>query len=209
MKKTFKTSFNEYWLFESPMASGHSAHNPYEDLVYAIKENIKNGQQIINVSAVLKKLVVNSSVIYWIEHNNIIDIVTEFKKVPDGLYVEISGKRQGSPIYASDFYKMVLQDSSRLIFSGDVISDQGFGIWKQLINSGSKLFVYNTDNALDRTTVDSEEDLLKYFQGSVDYKKYRFVVSESLKEHTVVKTSFDLLRTYILTHGVDLFGNKI
>lgn len=209
MKKTFKTSFNEYWLFESPMASGHSAHNPYEDLVYAIKENIKNGQQIINVSAVLKKLVVNSSVIYWIEHNNIIDIVTEFKKVPDGLYVEISGKRQGSPIYASDFYKMVLQDSSRLIFSGDVMSDQGFGIWKQLINSGSKLFVYNTDNALDRTTVDSEEDLLKYFQGSVDYKKYRFVLSESLKEHTVVKTSFDLLRTYILTHGVDLFGNKI
>ena len=209
MKITFKTSFNEYWLFESPMATGHSVHNPYDDLVYAIKENVQNGQQIINVSPLLKKLVLNNLVIYWIENNNIIDIVAEFKKVPNGLYVEVIGKRQGSSTYACDFYKMVLQDSGKLIFSGDVLSDQGFGIWKQLINSGSKLFVYNTDNALDRATVESEEELLKYFQGSVDYKKYRFVLSDSLKEHTAVKTSFELLRTYILTHGVDLFGNKL
>ena len=96
--------------------------------------------------------------------------------MPSGLYVEITVKRPGSASFASDFYKMVLQDSNKLIFSGDVVSDQGFKIWKQLINSGSKLFVYNTDNALDRSTIDSEEDLLKYFQGSIDFKKYRFVL---------------------------------
>ena len=66
MKHTFKTSFNEYWLFESPVSTGYSAHNPYQDLVYIIKENIKNGQQIINVSNSLKKIIINDSVIYWI-----------------------------------------------------------------------------------------------------------------------------------------------
>ena len=209
MKHTFKTSFNEYWLFESPMSTGHSAHNPYEDLIYIIEENVKNGQQIIDISSSLKKIIINDSVIYWIENNNVTDIVTEFRKVPSGLYVEVTGKRPGSTTFASDFYKMVLQDSGKLIFSGDVLSDQGVGIWKQLLKHGNKIFVYNTDNALDRQTINSEEDLLRYFRGSVDYKKYRFVLSSTLKEHTSVTTSFDLLRTYILTHGVDLYGTKL
>lgn len=208
MKHTFNTMFNEGWLYEAPMNTGYSAHNPYEDLCNSIKANIDLGYQPITVSGNLKSLTTDDAIIYWVESNNAVDIACQFLIKPNGLFVQVTGKRQGSNIYASDFYKMILKDAGKLIFSGDMISSQGFGIWKRLLDSGNKLFIFNTDNALDRATIETEEDLLRYFQGSTDYKKYRFVLSESAKEHFSVTSRFDLLRTYFLTHGIDLFGNK-
>ena len=101
MNKTFKSSFNEEWLFETPMDTGYSAHNPFDDLVLVIQTN-KDSHEIIDVSTNLKKMIIDTTVIYWYETNGNIDIITEFKKVPSGLYVELTGKNNSSNIHASE-----------------------------------------------------------------------------------------------------------
>ena len=145
------------------------------------------------------KLEFGNQITYWVEKNDTIDIITQFEKTPNGLFVELTGKRPGADIYASNFYEMVLADSNRLIFSGDILSDQGFGIWNRLFADGRKLFVYDSTNISIFQTLDSEEELKKYIGNIPDYKRYRFVLSESTKHHSYVKTSFDLMRTYNLT----------
>lgn len=197
-KKTFKESFNKTWLFETPMSTGVSGTNPYNDLMATIKSNIEAGHAPVELANGLKKLDTGVDIFYWIDD----EIVSEFKQMPAGLFIELTGKRPGSAVYASKFYEMILSDAKRIIFSGDILSDEGFGIWKQLFNKGKKLFVYNTDNAFDRATIDSEEDLKKYFGNTPEFRKYRYVLSENIKQHSPVSTSFDLLRTYYLTFNL-------
>ena len=108
--------------------------------------------------------------------------------------------------YASDFYEMILVDAKQLIFSGDKISDKGSTIWQHLLSNGHELFVYNTEDAFDKISVGSIEDLKKYLGPSTDFQKYRYVLSESVKEHSTVTTSFDLLETYLKQSVTVKFG---
>lgn len=202
MNKTFSDSFNAKWLFDSPMLTGPSVHNPYDDLVYAVKTNIESGHAVVNLNHSLKKLTTNDDIFYWIEINDKIDIISQLQSTPSGLFIELTGKNNSGTVYASEFYELILTDAKRLIFSGNVLSTEGFGIWKQLLAHGKKLFVYDTNNPLNRETINSEQELKKFIGGTTDYKQYRYVLSESIKEHSSTVTSFDLLRTYNLTFGV-------
>jgi hypothetical protein len=202
MEKTFSDSFNARWLFETPMITGPSSHNPYEDLVYAVNANIESGYVVVTLSHALKKLITDDDIFYWVETDNKIDIISQLQPTPGGLFIELTGKNNNSTTYASDFYGLILNDANRLIFSGNVLSNEGFGIWKNLLSHGKKLFVYDTDNPLNRNTINSEEELNRFLGDTTDYKRYRYVLSESIKEHTSTVTSFDLLRTYNLTFGI-------
>lgn len=195
---SYHNRFKREWLFESPINTGPSGHDPYPDLVNSIRANINSGNIPIESNNGLKKLEIGNQITYWIEKDNIIEIIAQFEKTTQGLFVELTGKRKGSTIYASKFYEMVLADAGRLIFSGDIISDEGAGIWHRLFQDGKKLFVYDMSNINYHQTIDREEDLQKYMND----KKYRFVLSESLKQHTLVITAFDLLRTYNLTFNL-------
>jgi hypothetical protein len=190
--------FEREWLFETPLSTGPSGHDPYTDLVTAIKTNIQSGNIPDDVGDGLKKLEMGSQVTYWLDSNNTVEVIAQFEKKATGLYVELIGKRAGSTMYASKFYEMVLLDADRLIFSGDMLSNQGLGIWKQLFRDGKKLFVYDMSNSSNNKTIDSEQELQSYMND----KKYRFVLSESVKQHSLVTTSFDLLRTYNLTFNL-------
>jgi hypothetical protein len=202
INKTFSDNFNDKWLFESPMATGPASHNPYDDLAYAVKINIENGNTPVNLNNSLKKLNTNDDVFYWVETKGKIDIISQMQEKQAWLFVELTGKSKDSMIYASDFYEMILKDAKRLIFSGNMLSDEGLGIWKQLLKHGKNIFLYDTSNPLNRESIDTEEDLIKFMGSSIDYKKYRYVLSESIKEHTSTITSFNLLRTYNLTFGI-------
>lgn len=195
---SYHDRFKREWLFESPIITGPSSHDPYPDLVNAIKTNIDAGNIPDESANGLKKLELGNQITYWIEQHGVVEIITQFEKTAHGLFVEITGKRKGSTIYASKFYEMILADAGRLIFSGDLISDEGFGIWRRLFKDGKKLFVYNMSNIDQHQTIDNEDDLQKYLNN----KNYRFVLSESVKQHSTVTTSFNLLRTYNLTFNL-------
>jgi len=195
---SYHDRFEREWLFETPLLTGPSGHDPYNDLVTAIRINIQSGNTPDDVGNGLKKLEMGSQATYWLEHNSTVEIIAQFEKKANGLYVELIGSREGSAGYASEFYEMILLDVGRLIFSGDMLSNQGFGIWKQLFKDGKKLFVYDMSNSRNNKTIDSEQELQSYMND----KKYRFVLSESAKQHSLVTTSFDLLRTYNLTFNL-------
>ena len=195
---SYHDRFRREWLFETPLSTGASGHNPYNDLVTAIRTNIQSGNNPDDVGNGLKKLEMGSQATYWLENDNAVEIIAQFEKKANGLYVELIGKRAESAEYASKFYEMVLSDAGRLIFSGDVLSDPGLGIWKQLFRDGKKLFVYDMSNSRNNKTIDSEQELQLYMND----KKYRFVLSESAKQHSLVTTSFNLLRTYNLTFNL-------
>lgn len=195
---SFHDRFTREWLFESPLSTGHSAYNPYPDLLAAIQTNVRSGNTPRDIGNGLRKLEANNQATYWLDNGESVEIIAQFEKAENGLYVELVGKRPGSSVYASDFYEMVLLDSGRLIFSGDLISDQGLGIWKQLLKNGRKLFVYDTSDPSNNKTLDDEEELESY----TNDRRYRFVLSESVKQHSIVTTSFDLLRTYNLTFNL-------
>jgi hypothetical protein len=163
--------------------------------------NIENGYDKEEMGNGLNKLKTDDDIFYWIEKNGTIEIVTQMHETRSGLYIELTGKLKSSSAHASDFYQMILQSAKRLIFSGDTLSNEGFGIWKRLIDDGKKLFVYDTNNPENRSTISSEEDLNKFLGNTQNYKKYRYVLSESKKEHSSTLSSFDLLIAYNLTFG--------
>lgn len=202
MTNNFSDCFYKKWLFETPMLTGPSSHNPYDDLIYAAKSNIESGFDVVKPSNRLNKLITTDDIFYWVETDNQIDIISQLQSTQSGLFIELTGKRPGATIYASKFYELILNDAKRLIFSGNILSTEGFGIWKHMLAHGKKLFVYDTKNPLNRDTIHSEEELKKFVGNTDNYKQYRYVLSESIKEHTSTVISFDLLRTYTLTFGI-------
>jgi hypothetical protein len=199
---SFPDRFRREWLFEAPVYTGPSTHDTFPDMLLALRTNLAAGNKSVDLGNGLKKLDLGNQVTYWLEKNQKINIITQFEKTPNGLYVELTGKRHGADIYASDFYVMISQLTRRLIFSGELLSSEGHGIWKHLLDSGKGLFVYNIQNPAEYQTIDSEQDLLNYLGTAEEMKKYRFVLSESQQHHSYVVTSFDLLKTHNLTFGV-------
>jgi hypothetical protein len=203
ISKTHKESFNKNWLFEAPLYIRRGKNNSYNELMSSITRNFNNGHKVVYVSQELNKLETPASIFYWIDN----EIAAELEQKPTGLYIDLVAKRPGSVVNPSDFYKMILADAKQLIFNSDKLSDEdATSIWQRLLNDGHKLFVYNTEDVFDKINVDSKEDLEKYLGVGVEFQKYRYVLSESVKEHSTVTTSFDLLETYY--HTFNLKGFK-
>jgi hypothetical protein len=198
----YTETFKNKWLFESTMLTGPSAHNPYDDLVSAITSNVNSGHEPVTLQNGLKKLDTGTDIFYWVEKNNTTEIATQVEKVSTGLYIELTGKKPGGIIFASELYNMILNDAGRLLFSGNILSDEGINIWKRLFNNGRKIYVYDTKNYNDKFDINSEADFKKFIGDTPDYQKYRYALSENIKNHTAVVTSFDLMRTYNLTFNL-------
>jgi hypothetical protein len=198
----YTETFKNKWLFESPMSTGPSAHNPYGDLVSAITSNINSGHNPVVLQNGLKKLDTGTDIFYWVEKNDTIEIATQVEKIPTGLYIELTGKKPSGTVFASDLYDMILNDAGRLLFSGNILSDEGINVWKRLFDNGRKIYAYDTKNHNNKFDINSKDDFKKFIGDTPDYKKYRYALSENTKNHIAVVTSFDLMRTYNLTFNL-------
>jgi len=176
----------ETFLFESPR---HVSSNPqnYEILSRYIKE-IPN-DQIQNVGQGYKKFDDNTNVFYWYENAGEILLAVQFSKKPKALVVNTVAKHPGATLkspFASDLYAHVLKDYGTFVIQSDeMLSDQGFGIWKNLLAKGHKISVIDYTDDLPPVSVTSIEELEKYFGNDPTLSKYRYIVSENaLKENT-------------------------
>ena len=171
---------------------------------YTIQDLRKHGQDPIQVGNNLKKIELSSVVYYWQEDaNGNILIAGEFGKTPHALVVHAVGKRgsRGSSPWASDLYLAVLSDQSKTqqsirLSSDSTMTDEGVNIWKRLLAAGHPISVYDkTAPGQTHTRLTSPEEVDQFIQADTDFRKYRFVVSESNSAALDVRSYFLTRRT--------------
>ena len=198
--KTYREIFNESWLFELPRDTGFSSNNPYDELLLVINSNIKNGFNVSQNGDIYFLNVDAHDIYCWIGDFEIITSLSKFKK---GLAMNLVSKKPGSSIHASDFYQKILDASnSDLLFSGDLLSSQGLGIWKNLLAAGRTLMVYDPTNANTYQKLNTVDDLRNFYGSTNDYEKYRYVLSENNKKQALIYSNFELMRAYKLTFNI-------
>lgn len=197
MNKTFRDIFNEAWLFEMPRNTGIAGHSPYDDLLSAVTANLEDGIKPSTANDLTFLYIDDQDIYCWFGDFEIIANLTKFKK---GLAINVVGKKPNATSYASDFYQQILQSTGSLLFSGDILSSQGFGIWANLLASGKSLMVYDPLNTNMYKKLNSIEELNQFYGSTVDYEKYRYVLSENVN---VLLANFDLMRTYKLTFNLE------
>jgi hypothetical protein len=187
----------ENWLFEMPERTGKGVDN-FPILLTALKENIEAGFEITKLTVNINQLIANDIIFVWEEINNNPEIIIELNKFQSGYAVLDVGKLQGSPIRAESFYSDLLKIYKVLIFSGELLSDQGAGIWKKLIDNGHTVQAYDTTTANHfRITNSDELDDEKFNNRDV-----RFVLSENKKESMKLWNHFEILKIQSLTHNM-------
>jgi len=198
--KSFSQGFVENWLFEMPVRTGKSP-DVYSNLLMVLQLNQKAGHKITQLGNDTNKFIMpisDGQVIVGQEINGDPEFIIELKKYNKGYSVELVGKKQGVNINAVDFYSDLLKIFKTLIFSGDIISDQGAGIWKKLIANNYQIQAYDAHTSMSHRLTDPNE---------IDDKKYnnkntRFVLSETLKESMGLWNDFELLRIKSLCHNM-------
>lgn len=198
--------FKDCWLFEMPRRTGPSGSESYSGLVIGLEANRDIGHDVESLSDGLFRMKVASDyTYYWIERNDEIEIVAGLSPFEKGMMVKHVGKRPGAAIYASKFYEMIVDSmGGSLLFSGDQISDEGFGIWVNLITKGShKLFGYDPSDPKRFTDINSVQDLDKFSGPEDRYEDLRFVLSENAKIRCgEIWNHFHSFRIHNLVHGV-------
>jgi len=201
---TNRTDFVDTWLSEAP--EGLGSFPTFDQLDYTIKDRIKHGSQVINVTETIKKIVGSQVIFYWVEIKGEIVLATELQVRPQGLIVSVTGKNpkyQRQPPYASDLYNFILKDSGKSIrlISDTTLSDEGYSIWKRLFLHGNKVSVYDkTEPGRTFTTLDSIEDMDKYFANDdTDFRRYQYVLSEIGEVLAETRSYFNTRRMRELT----------
>jgi hypothetical protein len=193
----FRHTIMECWLFEMPLRTGRGNNN-FNDLLNALQYNIDAGYEVQTLSNDIKQLIADDIIFVWSENNGNPEIIVELIKYQKGYAVVEVGKLQGSLISADTFYANLLKSYKTLIFSGDIISDQGAGIWKKLIANGYAIQAYDTETAKNkRLSVPSDIDIQLY-----NNTHTRFVLSENVKESMPLWNDFELLRIKASTHNM-------
>ena len=90
---------------------------------------------------------------YWIEDNSNIILAVELQIKPQALIVSLTGKHPnytGKPPYASDLYNLILKDNNKSmrLYSDESLSDEGYAIWKRLLDQGHKISVYDKNKPI-------------------------------------------------------------
>ena len=194
MTNSFDTrmDFESTWLFESPEGTSP------KDYSGAVDQNIRDviqflrsiGKDAIALGNNLFKIELNQVVYYWYEVNNQMQIGVEFTKKPQGLIVNMIGKyNRGQPPWASDLYSAVLADRHNQNFSIDCIrimsdsqlSEEGLGIWENLLNHGHKIMVYDSERPGEsQVRITTIGELHSFFRmKDPSYRRYQYVLSES------------------------------
>lgn len=202
--KSYLQRFDESWIFEMPQGTGKSGHNPYPELLLVVKSNIDNGATPENLGNGLFRLIIDHDDVYfWIENSGQIEIIARLSQFTKGLAIELIGKKPGANAYASDFYKSILKSiPGSLLFSGNLLSDEGLFVWSRLLNSGVTIMVYDPANTQSFQNIADSDELKKFIGSTENYQQYRFVLSANKQIHETVKSEFELLRAYKLTFNI-------
>jgi hypothetical protein len=184
-------------LFEMPKRTGRS-DDVYPDLLMALSANRGAGFNSSTFGTHDDEFIMkidDNQIYVWREVNGSPQIIVQLKKYKTGYAVDYVGKLSGSTVDASEFYSDLLKTFKTLIFSGDIISDQGAGIWKKLM-ANHFVSVYDTNTATSvKLTDPSDIDNPAY-----DNEHTRFVISESIKNRQVILNYFEMLRIMSLSH---------
>jgi hypothetical protein len=204
---TSRTDFNETWLTETPEGLGD--FDLFDMIEHNIKDRIKYGSNVIELANGLKKIDGTQVKYYWYEKNGDIILGAELSVKPQALVVNALAKNKkykGTP-YATDLYDAILKDSGRSIrlVSDNEMSNKGLNVWIRLLNMGHNISLYDRDNPGQTfKTIETEEELRSYFKdGDRDYKRYQYILSESL-ELVEVRSFFNLRRYRELVPGMSL-----
>lgn len=205
---TGRTDFVDTWLTEMPQGLG--SFPTFDQLEYTIKDRIKSGSPVIDVTHDTKKIVGKQVLFYWLESSNgEIILGSELQIKPQGLVVSVTGKNpkyQGKSPYASDLYNLILKDSGKSIrlISDVSLSDEGYGIWKRLFQQGHKISVYDSTNpGKSFTTLDSIQDMDQYFaKDDTDFRRYQYVLSEAGEVLAETRSYFNTRRMRELIPGL-------
>lgn len=180
---TSRTDFNTSWLTEMP--SGLGVFETYDALEYHIRDLLKHGAKPEKVGDKLKKIDLSTSVYYWYDADDDIILGAGLDKKPQALVVNILGKNpkyRNKPPYASDLYDAILKDigGSIRIHSDTQLSDQGYAVWKKLLNLGHTVSVYDHENPGKTFASFTDVNQMDQFfrNDDTDYERYQFVLSE-------------------------------
>ena len=192
-----RESFILTWLCEMPCGTG--TFETFGVIEQSIKEFLKYGIVPKEVSDGVYKLISNDVVFYWCGTNSRIDLGIELHKKPEGLVVSLTGKNpklKGKHPFASNLYSTILTDTDRSIriLSDSQLSDEGYAIWKTLLQKGHKITIYDSKKpGHTMMTFYSIEEMDKFFKHNDDnFTRYQYVLSESLTDLAYVRTRFNL-----------------
>ena len=192
--RTDRTLFNETWLFEMPFGTGSFQEFNWPNFKYQLMDVINNpNAQIEIISPGFKKIQFKETAYFWIENEAGEILIGVFlSKNPYGWAVSMSGKNPAyikQPPFASDLHDKVLHNiqGSICLLSDIDLSDEGYNIWKRLLQAGHCISVYNEkEPGKTFKNLMSKEDMEEYFSKTDrNYKQYRYVISES---HDIMET---------------------
>jgi len=203
--------FFESWLTEMPQQIG--PRNDFPGMKIALEDfkQFYDEESLGNNLYAIEGL----STLYLftrIPNTDSIASIVEFEKSPQVLTVRSASKDpalKGNPPYITDLYLAALaytKDKSLKMASDNMITDQGFSIWKRLFDQGYTVSVYNIkDPNTTHKKITSIEELEQYFGVDVSNKNYRFTLSETdRKWFGQVREYFLLNRTRQLAGIYDL-----
>lgn len=204
-----RDSFNETWLSEMP--SGLGNFGTFDAVEYSINDLIKHGIKPEERVNGLKRIISGESYYYWYEKDNKITLGIELHKKPEGLVVSVVGKNpalKGKAPYASELYSVILKDTEKSlrILSDTQLSDEGLTLWKKMLTMGHKVTVYDK-NEPGKTfqSFHSPEELDVFFKHSdAHFKRYQYVLSESMLKLGEVRAYFNLRKYREDVPGMDL-----
>jgi hypothetical protein len=169
-------------LFEEPMH--HESPEIYKNIVSDITE-LKNREdvKITELDDNLFKMESFSRLFYWFGDLNDIQLACALDKDKNKLIVRMTGKNsiipKKSPPYASNLYILILNDESNKelqFLSDDMLSSEGYSVWKKFITSDYNVAVYNKTNNSIIPTV-SVDEMNKYMRKDSSGRNYQFVLS--------------------------------
>jgi hypothetical protein len=204
INESYLESFNRQWLSEMPMHTGPNLSPAFDLLNIAIDSNIADPDNKIEaLGDSLFRIIPDPGLkYYFIEQNGVRDIIMSVKPFEKGVAVDLVGKRTGAPIYATEFYKKIVQHEKSMLFSGSQMSTDGVSVWLRLLNSGCAIQVYDAAQPLFYRTIESSYEFEQYLKSTKEFERYRYVLSETIARDHSIRAAFELHRAYRLT----LFG---
>lgn len=199
MSTDSRENFNKSWLTEMPM--GTDARSTYAGIVTDINDRLSHGIERIQVSDNLYKIEGEYTAFYWYEESKHILLACCLERIPHGYVVSMVGKDptliRTSP-YTSDLYSAILADKHHSIrlMSDRYLTDEGLAIWKRLFASGHHISVYDANSPGNSFVIlNSEEEMLEFFKKhDPEYRRFQYVLSESIHDLVEVKTVFNIRR---------------
>jgi hypothetical protein len=185
-KHNHRRNFYESWIVESPQRiyprndfnailnnlTGYMDTYPSKEI--AINLYILEGSRIVFV--------------FYRLNNEIIAIV-ELEKKSESIKVTNVAKKEEykwKPPYMDKIYEIILSianNKSLTFMSDDMLTDGGLSIWKQLIQNGHTVSVYNVEKSGQSMTVLTNiSQLQQYIDDTMQSRKYRFVLSENYEK---------------------------